>query len=82
MPSFDPGVREEFGPDTIAQFVVPETDEALLSVHTWVVRTPRKTILVDTCNLVDGQLMPAHFSAPHAFTVTTRGDGFAVVDAL
>jgi glyoxylase-like metal-dependent hydrolase (beta-lactamase superfamily II) len=50
MPSFDPGVREEFGPDTIAQFVVPETDEALLSVHTWVVRTPQKTILVDTCN--------------------------------
>ncbi len=50
MPSFDPGVREEFGPDTIAQFVVPETDEALLSVHTWVIRTPQKTILVDTCN--------------------------------
>ena len=50
MPSFDPGVREEFGPDTIAQFVVPETDEALLSVHTWVIRTPQKTILVDICN--------------------------------
>ena len=50
MPSFDATVREEFGPDTIAQFVVPETDEALLSVHTWVIRTPQKTILVDTCN--------------------------------
>ncbi|MDH4074991.1 MAG: MBL fold metallo-hydrolase [Acidimicrobiia bacterium] len=50
MPSFDAGVREEFGPDTIAQFVVPETDQALLSIHTWVIRTPQKTILVDTCN--------------------------------
>lgn len=50
MPSFDAGVREEFGPDTIAQFVMPETDQALLSIHTWVIRTPQKTILVDTCN--------------------------------
>ena len=50
VPAFDPGVREEFGPDTIAQFVVPETDYLLLSIHTWVIRTPQKTILVDTCN--------------------------------
>jgi glyoxylase-like metal-dependent hydrolase (beta-lactamase superfamily II) len=50
MPSFETGVREEFGPDTIAQFVDPETDAALLSIHTWVIRTPQKTILVDTCN--------------------------------
>ena len=30
----------------------------------------------------DAVLLPAHFSAPHAFKVKTRGDGFAVVDAL
>jgi len=50
VPAFDPGVREEFGPDTIAKFVVPEKDYLLLSMHTWVIRTPQKTILVDTCN--------------------------------
>jgi glyoxylase-like metal-dependent hydrolase (beta-lactamase superfamily II) len=50
MPSFDAGVRDDVGPDTIAQFVEPGTDQALLSIHTWVVRTPQKTILVDTCN--------------------------------
>ena len=50
MPAWDPGVREEAGPDTIAQFIDPTTDQALLSIHTWVVRTPQKTILVDTCN--------------------------------
>lgn len=50
VPAFEPGVREEFGPDTIARFVVPETDYMWLSLHTWVVRTPQKTILVDTCN--------------------------------
>ena len=50
MPAWDPGVREEAGPDTIAQFIDPATDQALLSIHTWVVRTPQKTILVDTCN--------------------------------
>jgi glyoxylase-like metal-dependent hydrolase (beta-lactamase superfamily II) len=30
----------------------------------------------------DAVLMPAHFSAPHAFKVKTRGDGFGVVGAL
>lgn len=50
VPSFDAGIRDEFGPETIARFVVPETDYLLLSMHTWVIRTPQKTILVDTCN--------------------------------
>ena len=50
VPSYDPAMRAEFGADTIAKFVVPETDYLLLSMHTWVIRTPQKTILVDTCN--------------------------------
>ena len=40
----------DHGPETIAQFVEPDTDLALMSIHTWVVRTPQSTILVDTCN--------------------------------
>ena len=27
-------------------------------------------------------LMPAHFSAPHAFRVEAKGNGFQVVDAV
>ena len=50
MPSWDASVRDDHGPDTIAQFVEPKTDLALMSIHTWVVRTPQSTILVDTCN--------------------------------
>lgn len=50
MPSWDASVRDDHGPDTIAQFVEPDTDMALMSIHTWVVRTPQSTILVDTCN--------------------------------
>ncbi|MFT7598459.1 MAG: glyoxylase-like metal-dependent hydrolase (beta-lactamase superfamily II) [Acidimicrobiales bacterium] len=50
LPSWDPSVRDDHGPDTIAQFVQPDTDLALMSIHTWVVRTPQSTILVDTCN--------------------------------
>ena len=49
MPAWDPSVRDDHGPDTIARFVQADDDVALLSVHTWVVRTPQKTILVDTC---------------------------------
>lgn len=50
LPSWDTSVRDDFGPGTIAQFVQPDTNLALLSVHTWVVRTPQSTILIDTCN--------------------------------
>ena len=50
LPAWDPSVRDDCGPDTIAQFVQPDDDLALLSVHSWVVRTPQKIILVDTCN--------------------------------
>ncbi|MDG2112664.1 MAG: MBL fold metallo-hydrolase [Actinomycetota bacterium] len=50
LPSWDAGVRDDHGPDTISQFIQPETDLALMSIHTWVVRTPHSTILVDTCN--------------------------------
>ncbi|MBT6444510.1 MAG: hypothetical protein HOK58_05930, partial [Acidimicrobiaceae bacterium] len=45
MPSWDASVRDDHGPDTIAQFVEPKTDLALMSIHTWVVRTPQSTIL-------------------------------------
>jgi glyoxylase-like metal-dependent hydrolase (beta-lactamase superfamily II) len=38
--------RDRFGP----RFVDPDQDLVLLSVHTWVVRTPRTTILIDTCH--------------------------------
>jgi hypothetical protein len=30
----------------------------------------------------DAVLLPAHFSASHAFKVKSRGDGFAAVNAL
>jgi glyoxylase-like metal-dependent hydrolase (beta-lactamase superfamily II) len=50
LPAWDPAVRDDHGPDTIAQFIDASTDQALASVHTWVVRTPQKTVLVDTCN--------------------------------
>jgi glyoxylase-like metal-dependent hydrolase (beta-lactamase superfamily II) len=50
LPSWDASVRDDHGPDTIAQFVQPDTGLALMSVHSWVVRTPQSTILVDTCN--------------------------------
>lgn len=50
LPSWEASVRDDHGPDTIAQFVQPDSDLALMSIHTWVVRTPQSTILVDTCN--------------------------------
>jgi glyoxylase-like metal-dependent hydrolase (beta-lactamase superfamily II) len=49
MPAWDPAVRDDHGPDTIARFI-DASDMAVASVHTWVLRTPQKTILVDTCN--------------------------------
>ena len=44
LPSYDAGALE---PDAIAGFVAG--DMALASVHSWLVQTPQKTILIDTC---------------------------------
>ena len=38
--------------------------------------------LLEQCIERDAVLLPAHFSAPHAFRVVERNGGFAVVDAL
>ena len=48
MPAWDEGVRDDHGP-AIDQFV-DANNFALVSVHTWVVRTPQSTVLVDMCN--------------------------------
>jgi len=48
MPAWDEGVRDDHGP-AIAQFV-DASNFALVSIHTWVVRTAQSTILVDMCN--------------------------------
>lgn len=50
VPAFDAESLAELGPETVAQLLVPESDHILLSMHTWAVRTPQTTILVDTCN--------------------------------
>src|SRR5689334_8122077 len=49
MPKWDPAIREEISHAVVGQFV-NDDDFAMVSVHTWVVRTPQKTILIDTCN--------------------------------
>jgi glyoxylase-like metal-dependent hydrolase (beta-lactamase superfamily II) len=48
MPAWDEGVRDDHGP-AIDQFI-DANNFALVSVHTWVVRTPQSTVLVDMCN--------------------------------
>jgi len=48
MPAWDRGIRDDHGP-VIDQFVDAD-DFALVSIHTWVVRTPQSTVLVDMCN--------------------------------
>lgn len=50
VPSFDAGQLAGLGADTLARLLVPGTDRIVLSMHTWLIRTPQKTVLVDTCN--------------------------------
>ncbi len=50
VPSFDAELVAELGPNAMSQLLVPGTDQIVLSMHTWLIRTPQKTILVDTCN--------------------------------
>jgi glyoxylase-like metal-dependent hydrolase (beta-lactamase superfamily II) len=48
LPAYDAGTVDDVGPDLFAPFT--EDGAALLSVHSWLVQTPQKTILVDTCS--------------------------------
>jgi glyoxylase-like metal-dependent hydrolase (beta-lactamase superfamily II) len=49
LPDWDPAVVEEWGPERVARCIEPTTNLALVSTHTWIVRTTQSTILVDTC---------------------------------
>jgi glyoxylase-like metal-dependent hydrolase (beta-lactamase superfamily II) len=50
IPSFTTDAVDKHGSDTFAQFMDHDTQLVLVSVHTWLVQTPRSTILIDTCN--------------------------------
>ncbi len=60
LPLFERGTAEEWGPSVLNYFDA-SSELALTSVHSWLVRTPRSTILVDTCtgNHKDRPLMEA-----------------------
>jgi glyoxylase-like metal-dependent hydrolase (beta-lactamase superfamily II) len=49
LPAFNLDAVDNHGPDVFGHFMQLDTQAALLSVHTWVLRTPRSLILVDTC---------------------------------
>ncbi|MFN0090075.1 MAG: MBL fold metallo-hydrolase [Acidimicrobiales bacterium] len=50
LPGYSKGLVEEIGPQTIGQFMEIDTELLKMHVHTWVLRTPQSTILIDTCN--------------------------------
>jgi glyoxylase-like metal-dependent hydrolase (beta-lactamase superfamily II) len=70
--------RERFGP----RFVDPDDDLLLLSVHTWVVRTPRMTILIDTChgNHKERRLYPETGNRNSPYLELLRGVGVSPED--
>jgi glyoxylase-like metal-dependent hydrolase (beta-lactamase superfamily II) len=61
LPAFNLDVVDNHGAEVFHKFFDPASQMALVSVHTWLVRTPRSTILVDTCtgNHKDRPAMPA-----------------------
>jgi glyoxylase-like metal-dependent hydrolase (beta-lactamase superfamily II) len=79
FPALTPGAlqdaRDRFGP----RFVDLDQDLVLLSVHTWVVRTPRLTILIDTChgNHKDRRFYPETGNLDGPYLQLLRGVGVA-----
>jgi glyoxylase-like metal-dependent hydrolase (beta-lactamase superfamily II) len=55
---FDRAVLERNLPWLVPHHYVPETDQLVTSVHSWLLRTKRHTILVDTCS---GNCKDRHF---------------------
>jgi len=49
LATWDPAVLEEHGHWMAPNFYVPSTNQFIMSVHSWLIRTPHHNILVDTC---------------------------------
>jgi glyoxylase-like metal-dependent hydrolase (beta-lactamase superfamily II) len=49
FPDADPALFRQQGPATAANFYDAAADRLMSSIHTWLVRTPRHVILIDTC---------------------------------
>ena len=49
FPDADPALFRQPGPATAANFYDSAADRLMSSIHTWLVRTPRHVILIDTC---------------------------------
>jgi hypothetical protein len=49
LATWDPAVLEEHGHWMAPDFYVPSSDQFIMSVHSWLIRTPHHNILVDTC---------------------------------
>jgi glyoxylase-like metal-dependent hydrolase (beta-lactamase superfamily II) len=47
--TWDPAVLEEHGHWMSPNFYQQSTNQVIMSVHSWLIRTPQHTILVDTC---------------------------------
>jgi glyoxylase-like metal-dependent hydrolase (beta-lactamase superfamily II) len=50
LPGYNRDAAENHGPGTFAPFLDDDAQNAYVSMHSWLVRTPRSTILIDTCN--------------------------------
>src|SRR5262249_26934000 len=50
LPAFNRDAMENHGPSTFAPFLDQDAQMVYVSVHSWLVRTPRSTILIDTCS--------------------------------
>jgi glyoxylase-like metal-dependent hydrolase (beta-lactamase superfamily II) len=49
LATWDPEVLKEHGHWLAPHFYQPSTNQCVMSVHSWLIRTPHHTILVDTC---------------------------------
>ena len=49
LATWDPAVLEEHLHWMAPNYYVPATDQFIMSVHSWLIRTPHHNILVDTC---------------------------------
>jgi len=83
LPSFRAAaVLDDHGPDVCRQWMEIDSQALLLSVHTWVVRTPRAVILVDTCtgNAKHRPTMPGMHMLDTPYLERLRAAGVAPED--
>ena len=75
FPNYDQDAFEDECHDWLKPyFVDAESGRLLMSLHRYIIKTPKHTIIVERCADTDTAVLAAHFAEPVAARIISKGD--------